>query len=203
MSEVLRTATLLFMLLNPFLLVVYLIDAVERLALRTFAAVLLQAAMIACVVFAAFAYLGDKIFVDLLQADFASFQIFGGVVFLLIGLQFVFRGPRAIEGLRGETSQLAGVIAMPVFIGPGTISAAVIAGKRHEPLVACAVIVVVMLASALVIIGLKFLHDWVRPRSEPLVERYIEVTGRIAALVVGTISVEMIMVGLRAWLAKP
>lgn len=41
----------------------------------------------------------------------------GAVVLLAIGLQFVFRGPTAIELLRGESEHLAGAMAMPVLIG--------------------------------------------------------------------------------------
>jgi len=43
-------------------------------------------------------------------------------------------------------------------------------------------------------------HDIVRTRNEPLVERYFEITGRIVALIVGTYSIEMIMQGLSNWL---
>ena len=53
-----------------------------------------------------------------------------------------------------------------------------------------------------VVVALKLVHDYVRPRSEPLVQRYIEVAGRIMALFVGTVSVEMIMQGIRAWAEK-
>lgn len=202
MTDPIRTAALVFVLLNPFLLMIYLVDVVQRLNLRNFTRVLVQAGLIASGVFCAFAILGDAVFADVVQADFASFQIFGGVIFLLIGLQFVFRGPNAIEILRGESTQLAGAIAMPVFIGPGTISAAVIAGKRHDPLVACGAVVAAVALSVLIIIGLKWLHDYVRPRREPLIQRYIEVIGRIAALFVGTVAVEMIMTGLRTWSDK-
>ncbi len=199
MLELMRSGTLLLVLLNPFLVVVYLVDVVEKLSLRLFARVLLRAGLISAAAFCVFAILGDAIFSDIVQAEFASFQIFGGVVFLLIGLQFVFRGPRAIEMLRGESEHLAGAIAMPILIGPGTISAAVIIGQRHAPLPACLTIVVAVLVSAGIMILLKVAHDYVRPRHERLIERYMEVAGRITALFVGTISVEMIMRGLVLW----
>jgi multiple antibiotic resistance protein len=54
----------------------------------------------------------------------------------------------------------------------------------------------------MVVIALKLLHDFVLPRSEPLVNRYIEITGRISALYVGTVAVEMIMRGLGTWVGK-
>jgi len=187
------------MLLNPFLLVVYLLDPFERLPARVFGHVLRRAAVISFVVFTVFAQLGHVIFRDLLQAHFASFQIFGGVVFLLIGLRFVFSGNAAIEGLRGESKHIAGAIAMPLMIGPGTIGAAILIGERLEAVWSIAAICFAVAASALIIYLLKRLHDFVRPRNEGLVERYIDIAGRITALVVGTYAIEMIMLGLKAW----
>jgi multiple antibiotic resistance protein len=129
MIEITKSAALLLVLLNPFLLIVYLTDIGEKLNQQDFNRVLLRACIIASVVFCIFAILGDAIFVRFMQVEFASFQIFGGIVFLLIGLQFVFRGPSAVGILQGESKHLAGAIAMPVFIGPGTISASIIIGK--------------------------------------------------------------------------
>ena len=123
-------------------------------------------------------------------------------MFLLIGLQFVFRGPTAIEVLRGESEHLAGAIAMPILIGPGTISASVIIGKRHDALSACGAILAAVVISAVLMVGLMALHDFVRPKKEPLIQRYIEIAGRITALFVGTISVDMIMQGVRSWVYK-
>ncbi len=189
------------MLLNPFLVIIYLIDVVEKLERRRFVRVLFQASMIASVVFCCFAVLGDVIFSSIFQAQFASFQIFGGVIFLLIGLQFVFRGPTAIELLRGESEHLAGAIAMPVLVGPGTISASVVIGKRHDPITACVAVAIAVLASISVMLLLKSVHDFVRPRRARLIDRYVEIAGRITALYVGTVATEMIMQGVRAWVA--
>ncbi len=199
MTEIISSSTLLLLLLNPFLVVVYLVDVMQKVESRTFRHVLLRAGIISSVVFIFFAILGDAVFSDIMQVQFASFQIFGGVVFLLIGLQFVFRGPQAIEILRGESEHLAGAIAMPVFIGPGTISVSVLIGKRLDPMMAGISIVSAVLISIVIILLLKLLHDIARTRHERLIERYIEIAGRITALYVGTVSVEMIMQGIRTW----
>ena len=82
------SVALLLMLLNPFLLILYLIDLVQDLDRQTFRMVLVRAGVISSSVFTLFALLGDALFNEVLQARFASFQIFGGIVFLLIGLQF-------------------------------------------------------------------------------------------------------------------
>jgi len=193
---------LLLVLLNPFLVIIYLIDVVDKLDRKQFTNVLIRAGLIAVAVFWFFTVLGDAVFSSVIQAEFASFQIFGGVVFLLIGLQFVFRGPTAIEMLRGESENLAGAIAMPILVGPGTISASVIIGKRHAVIPACGVVLIAVLVSIVIMIGLKFLHDFVKPKHEPLIQRYIEIAGRITALFVGTISTEMIMRGVLDWAGK-
>jgi small neutral amino acid transporter SnatA (MarC family) len=202
MIEFVKSAALLLMLLNPFLVVVYLIDVMQKLDRLQFSQVLIRAGIIASGVFCVFAILGDVVFSQIVQVEFASFQIFGGIVFLLIGLQFVFKGPEAIEILRGESEHLAGAIAMPVLIGPGTISASVIIGKKHDPLVACVAVLGAVFCSVVSMLILKSMHDYVRPRKERLVQRYIEVMGRITALYVGTVSIEMIMHGIRTWLDK-
>ncbi len=202
MSELIKSLFLFLVLLNPFLVIVYLVDVVEKLDQRIFTRVMIRAGLIAGAVFCAFAVLGDAVFSEIIRADFASFQIFGGVIFLLIGLQFVFRGPQAIEILRGESEHLSGAIAMPVLIGPGTISVSVIVGQRHDILASCLVAVLAVLTTVAVMLILKRIHDYVRPRRERLIERYIEIAGRVTALFVGTVSVEMIMRGLQAWAGK-
>ena len=202
MTNFIQSAMLLFLLLNPFLVIIYLVDVVQKLDRSKFCRVMLRAGLIASAVFFSFALLGDAIFTRFMQVEFASFQIFGGIIFLLIGIQFVFRGPTAIEILRGESQHIAGAIAMPVLIGPGTISASVVIGKRLDPFAACTAVLIAVAACIITIMLLKSLHDVVRPRREALIQRYIEIAGRITALFVGTVAVDMIMQGIKAWSDK-
>ena len=98
MNEFIRSVLLLLVLLNPFLVIVYLIDIVDKLDTKQFQRVLFRAGIISSVAFCCFAILGDKIFSDVFQVAFCFlFNCIGGIVFLIIGLQFVFRGPTAIE----------------------------------------------------------------------------------------------------------
>ena len=91
MDPFIKSFLLLLMLLNPFLLIIYLVDLVQEMDFHAFLKVLIRASCISSAVFITFALLGDLIFEKLLQANFASFQIFGGIVFLTIGLQFVLK----------------------------------------------------------------------------------------------------------------
>jgi multiple antibiotic resistance protein len=202
MSEFIRSILLLLVLLNPFLVIVYLIDVVEKLDQKHFRRVLMRAGFISTIVFCCFAILGDTLFSGLFNVQFASFQIFGGVIFLLIGVQFVFKGPDAIEVLRGESKYIAGAIAMPVLIGPGTISASVVIGKRGDIITACLAVILAVFLCIFVLISLKWIHDKVRKKNEKLIQRYYEVAGRITALFVGTVAIEMIVIGIQTWIEK-
>lgn len=199
-SDLIDSVILLFLLLNPFLIIIYIIELVQDSSAVEFWKIVLRAGIISFLVFSIFAILGNKIFVTLLQARFASFQVFGGIVFLIIGLRFVFNGPKAILTLRGEPEQVAGSLTMPIMIGPGSVSASILNGQRlnHGAAILATFIAVFLCIASLML--LKYLHDYVKLRNEKVIERYIEVAGRITALVVGTFSIEMIMQGVRAWL---
>lgn len=198
-GDFVRSVALLLMLLNPFLLIIYLIDLVQEMDQQTFRRVLVRAGVISGAVFLFFGLLGDLVFDVVLQARFASFQVFGGIIFLLIGIQFVFSGPGALRQMRGSPQHIAGSIALPIMIGPGTVSASILAGNRLPPLLASCSILLAVATTVVTMILLKVLHDYVRPRHESLIERYIEIMGRITALVVGTFSIEMIMQGMAEW----
>lgn len=199
-DQIIRSAALLFVLLNPFLLSVYLLDMFRRLEAKTFASVMLRGATISTAVFLLFGWLGESIFRDVLQVRFASFLVFGGVIFLLVGIRFVFQGPEAVELLRGEPQHIAASVAMPFMIGPGTINASILAGYRLPFPQAAIAIVSAVVTTAVLVILLKHVYDWVKQRHEGIVSRYVELCGRISALIIGTFAVEMIFLGIEQWM---
>lgn len=201
-QPLLQSFTLFFALLNPFLLSIYLIDLINDLDTRTFYRVLIRASLISGCVFWLFAWGGEAIFTNYLQVRFASFQLFGGIIFLMIGVRFVFSGVDAIRSTRGAPEHLAGSIAMPFLIGPGTVSAAVVIGSHHDILISGLVIFGTLALTMTLVVGLKVVHDYVKERKARLIDRYMEVVGRISALLIGTIAVEMIMVGGGSWLRE-
>lgn len=199
MTDIIRSIILLLVLLNPFLIIVYLIDIVKKKTAKEFAKILIRAGIISFTVFSLFAILGDAIFRQVFNASFASFQIFGGIVFLLTGIQFVFKGSATIESLRGESKHIAGAIAMPIFIGPGTISYSVIIGERLNKVNAIFSIALTVLICVSIIMLLKYLHDKIHTKKEELIEQYIDIAGRVIALLLGTVSIELIMSGIIYW----
>jgi small neutral amino acid transporter SnatA (MarC family) len=191
---------LLFALLNPVLMSVYLMDLITDLPRPMFVRVLARGALISAAVFALFAWSGDALFSDVLHVRFASFQVFGGLIFLLIGARFVFTGADAMRAMRGQPEHLAGSIAMPFMIGPGTVSASVVVGARLPVLDAIGVIAITLTATVALVAAIKLTHDFLKERNARLIDRYVEIVGRISALLIGTFAVEMIFEGVGTWL---
>lgn len=191
---------LLFVLLNPFILSVYLIGLVRELDFRNFAAQLVRAALISLPVFLAFAWAGNAIFEEVLRVRFLSFLIFGGVTFLIIGTRLILGVGPPVESLKPQSQGVSASIAMPFIVGPGTISASVLAGSRLQPAPAGLAVGLALAASIIAILLFKRIHDVVRTRNERLVQRYVEIAGRVTALFTGTFAIEMILQGVEGWI---
>lgn len=122
------------------------------------------------------------------------------MIFLLIGVRFVFSGADAMRAIRGQPEHIAGSIAMPFMIGPGTVSASVVIDARLPVLNAAAVIALTLVLTVVLVTVIKVVHDYVKERNARIIDRYMEIVGRLSALLIGTIAVEMIFEGLGSWL---
>ncbi|MEI1682974.1 MarC family protein [Acinetobacter baumannii] len=201
-SPFISTFILFFSLLNPFLMSIYMIGLIRHTETRVFNKALIQGSLIAYVVFLLFAWGGEAIFNRYLNVRFESFLIFGGLIFLVIGYRYVFQGADTIGEMRGAPEHLAGTIAMPFMIGPGTISAAVVTGMSMSLLEAAVVIALVLFVSCSVLIAMKFSHDHLRYSHAKYIDRYFDIVGRLAALLIGTIAVDMIVNGVTRLIDK-
>lgn len=201
-SPFISTFILFFSLLNPFLMSIYMIGLIRHTETRVFNKALIQGRLIAYVVFLLFAWGGEAIFNRYLNVRFESFLIFGGLIFLVIGYRYVFQGADTIGEMRGAPEHLAGTVAMPFMIGPGTISAAVVTGMSMSLLEAAIVIALVLFVSCSVLIAMKFSHDHLRYSHAKYIDRYFDIVGRLAALLIGTIAVDMIVNGVTRLIDK-
>ncbi len=202
MNAFVSSAVLLLVILNPFALAVYLIDLFRTTRLVELFYILVRAMLIGACVFCLFAWSGQAVFTNVLQIRFAAFQVFGGVVFLVMALRFMLNGSETLVALRGPPGRVAGAIAMPFLIGPGSVSAATLAGLKLPTAWALLAIGSALGVVVLVLCVLKVLFDWVSVRNAPLVERYVEIASRVSAMVVGSIAVEMTFDGVEAWLTS-
>jgi len=198
MDPFLKSLALFLVLFNPFLMSIYLLDLIQEMDRSSFFKVLIRAIFISGGVFFLFAWGGEAIFTDLLQVEFASFLLFGGIVIFLIALQMMFTGSEAIKKMRGgDPAHISGSIAMPFMIGPGTISASVIAGNTLSYPMAALSIALSLVLTVIMLMLLKQAFDTIKVRNADLLERYIDITGRAGALLTGTIGIQMILQGIR------
>ena len=201
MTQFTESSLLLLVLLNPFILSVYLVDIVRETEFHIFARSIMGAALISLFVFSAFASFGDAIFTNVLQIRFSSFLIFGGITFLIVGIRLITGAGPAIKALQRGSTGVSSAIAMPLMIGPGTISASVLTGSLLEGILPFLAILCALASATGAILMFKLAHDYVRERNEPLVQRYVEIAARVTALFVGSFAIEMIMTGLQGWMA--
>ena len=188
MDPFIKSLALFLVLFNPFLMSIYLLDLIQDLDRPTFLRVLIRASMISGLVFLLFAWGGEAIFTDVMQVEFASFLIFGGLVIFLIAMQMLFVGSDAIKRMRGGNPEhISGSIAMPFMIGPGTISASVLAGSTLSFPMAASSIALSLSLAIIMLMLLKYAFDIIKVRNASLLERYIDITGRAGALLTGTI----------------
>lgn len=201
-SNYIHAFALFFSLLNPFLMSIYMIGFIRHTETKVFNKGLVQGGLIAYVVFMLFAWGGEAIFSTYLNIRFESFQIFGGLIFLVIGYRFVFQGADTIGEIRGAPEHLAGTIAMPFMIGPGTISAAVVTGMSLSIAEAALVIAFTLFLTCSVLMIMKLSHDHLRYSHSKYIDHYFDIVGRLSALLIGTIAIDMIVTGIMGLIQK-
>ena len=201
MEQFTQSLLLIFVLLNPFIMSVYLLSLIKEVPLAQFSKIMLRAGLISFIVFFLFAWLGEVIFDNVLQVRFLAFMIFGGITFLIIGVRLILGIGPPMTSINPQSSEIAGGIAMPFIVGPGTISASVIAGTQLGLLMSSLAIALGLVLALGSIIIFKKIHDVIQTRKERYVERYIEIAGRITALFTGSFAVDMILKGIERWIS--
>lgn len=194
-----KSALLLFILLNPFIMGVYLIDLIRGMALRDFSRQLVFAALISYGVFLLFAWAGESVFEDVLQVRFISFMIFGGITFLVIGVRMILGIGAPIESLNPQNREISGAIAMPFIVGPGTITVSVLTGTQLSFAQAASSIALGLALAIGALVVLKMIFDHAKTRKEVYVGRYMNIAGRVTALFTGTFAIELILKGIERW----
>jgi multiple antibiotic resistance protein len=144
-------------ILNPFALCLYLAGVMDDLKSRTFIRVLFWASIISLIVFWIFAIVGESLLVDFLGVRPGALRIFGGVVFFVVAYNYVTKGYKAGEILRGSLEELPSAIALPFMIGAGTITQAILLGKRHGPYLSVFLLFLGLCVCFLVVITFKLL----------------------------------------------
>jgi len=197
MQEIWSSLVPFIAILNPLALCLYLVGVMEDLERPDFARVLVWACAISFATFFVFALAGEPLLVDVLGVQPGALRAFGGIIFLIVGYNYVVKGYRTTEALRGSLRELPSAIALPFMIGGGTITQAILVGKRHSPLVSAAVLSAGVAICFVVVITFNVIRDHMQGDKERIFDRYVNIMVRINGLMIGAISVDMVISGVR------
>lgn len=183
-------------LMNPVALYLYILPLKKQVGLVRFINIVARATLISFLVYTAFALSGEKLF-HLLQIDFESFRIFGGLVVTALSLVFIIQGKKSLITTSGEVNRIAAEIALPFMVGAGTIAISIIIGRQQGAMMASIIIFVVMLLTFLAICMLSLLRHSLKPRWKIVFDQNAEILLRLNGFVIGAFGVNLIVTGIR------
>jgi MarC family membrane protein len=188
---------LLLIVCDPFGNVPIFTSALRDVPRERRRAIILRECLIAFAVLVTFAFIGDP-FLRLLGLSELSLQIGGGVVLMLVALRMVFPTPEGVFGQAPGGEPFIVPLAVPALAGPSALATVLLLVSRDPARLWqwVAAIAVVMAVSAVV---LAFSERIMRL----LGERVTQAFERLLGLVLAAIAVELILRGIKTFIAGP
>jgi multiple antibiotic resistance protein len=184
-------------LLSPFALFLYLRPVMKELSQRDFVKVLFKATLISFFIFFIFLASGDFLFRQVLNINFESFRIFGGIIIFSIAYLFIMKGQKAFFHLKGSLDDLAAEIALPFLVGAATISLAILMGNRFSIGIGSVILIFILTINFFSILFLKFLRDNIKKKKMKVAfDKTMEILLRLNGFFIGAIGINMIIRGL-------
>jgi multiple antibiotic resistance protein len=171
----------------------------KELSNQEFIKVLLKATIISFVIFFIFLTTGDFIFRTILNIQFESFRIFGGIIIFSIAYLFILKGQKAFFQLKGSLDDLAAEIALPFLVGAATISLSILMGYKFSISMGTILLVIILLVNFFSILVLKKLRDHIEKRKLRIAfDKNMEILLRLNGFFIGAIGINMIIRGLNS-----
>jgi MarC family membrane protein len=158
--------------------------------------IILRECLIAFVILVVFVFVGQP-FLDVLGLSEQSLQIGGAVVLMLVALRMVFPGKDGVYGEAPGGEPFIVPLAVPAIAGPSALATVLLLVARApaSKLQWIAAIGIVLAISALVLTFADRLARW-------LGERVILAVERLMGLVLAAIAVELMLRGIRTFVAS-
>jgi MarC family membrane protein len=195
-ADVFSAAVLLFLVIDPFGNVPIVIAALTNVPAARRLRVVVRECFIAYVVLLGF-MLGGRMFLQWLQLSEVSLAIAGGIILFLIALRMVFRHPEGVFGDRPGAEPFIVPLAVPSIAGPSALATVMLLASRDPtrlPAWITALTAAMLVASA-VMLGAHRLQ-------RALGERGMIAVERLMGLVLTAIAVQMLLDGVRTFVAQ-
>lgn len=187
---VLYSAMSLFIILDPLLSIPVFIEMTRKKRPPEIAKQAAIAAAVAACLMYAFLFFNTTVF-SLLNIDIASFQIAGGILLFILGLQLSL-GFSLGEKNRNEKTAAGVVIGTPLLCGPGTITNVMLLSREYGIIVTGMAIAIATAAT------------WLVLRFSAQINRFmgnvvIQILGRLLGMFLAAIAIRIIASGIMAF----
>jgi len=184
-------------MLNPFALFLYMSPIMDDLTHKNFIKVLFNASLISFGIFFIFLLSGDFLFQRLLQINFESFRIFGGIIIFSLAFLFIVKGQKAMVQMKESLSDLASEIALPFMIGAGTISLTILMSNELQLLGGTAALAIILIINFVAIMILKAIRDDLSKKQKKIAfDKFMGILLRLNGFFIGAIGINMVVVGI-------
>lgn len=187
---------LLLLVCDPFGNVPIFISALRDVPSERRRRIILRECLIAFAVLTVFVFVGRP-FLDLLGLSELSLQIGGAVVLMLVAIRMVFPSPEGVFGQPPGGEPFIVPLAVPALAGPSALATVLLLVSRdpQRTWAWVAAIAVVMAVSAVILAFAERLQLW-------LGERVTVAFERLMGLVLAAIAVELMLRGIKTFVAQ-
>lgn len=194
-AEIFSAAVLLLLVIDPFGNVPIVVSALANAAPARRARVVLRECFAAYVVLLAFMF-GGQTFLAWLQLSEVSLAIAGGIILFLIALRMVFRHPEGVFGDAPGEEPFLVPLAIPSIAGPSALATVMLMVSR-DPSHRFAW--VIALTAAMIVTTVVLVAAYRLQRV--LGERGMIAVERLMGLVLTALAVQMLLDGVRTFIA--
>jgi len=151
---------------NAIAQIVSLSELINQASVSEFRQIILRANLMAFTIFLFCAYAGKLILFQDFQISLDSMRIFGGVVTVYLAFNSIVKGPEGMKLFRGDVTELAQQITLPVMVGAGGVWASIKVGGSHGPITAAFCIAPVLLVNMILMLGYHRFYKTAKGRFE-------------------------------------
>jgi MarC family membrane protein len=194
---VVSATILLFLILDPLGNVPVFLSLLKPLPPSRRRVVLVRELLIALAVLVVFLWAG-KIVLDAMHIRQESVSIAGGIVLFLIGIRMIFPTPEGLLGELPEGEPFIVPMAIPLVAGPSGMAAVILMGSSEPNRLSewSLALFLAWLATALILFSATYLY-------KVLGSRVLTAVERLMGMLLVTLSVQMFLDGVAAYLAAP
>ncbi len=195
--EIISTALLLFLIMDPLGNIPVFLSLLKPLPKKRQRIVLVRELLIALAVLLGFLWAGKHV-LQVMHLRQESVSIAGGIILFLIGLKMIFPSPAGMFGGDESGEPFIVPMAIPLVAGPSSMAAVMLIGSQDATRMLdwTLAVTIAWLATSAILFSATYLYKILGKQALVALER-------LMGMLLVAISVQMFMDGMRAYLNSP